>query len=185
MLYKRLDLWSVSEGLDKIMDYYYRGNEKNSLYWDHYCEQINELCNAAADMYTELESIKDRIWCQMPVKKIAFCDEDDCSRTAVAWFNTAATMLSDTDMAKLLESENIYGANILTEKLKRINALNKLTKHQQIFLYTEVIGFVTRYLELSAAFETIKVVINELDYHQSTVRGNEQEEIVLPQSAYV
>ncbi|NDO52052.1 hypothetical protein FMM75_22690 [Lachnospiraceae bacterium MD335] len=184
-LYKKFDLYSISEGLDKMMDYYYKGNEKDSPYWDHYCEQINELCNAAADMYTELESVKNRIWCQMPAKKIAFCDEDDCSRAAVAWFNTAAAMLSDTDMTKLLESENIYGADILTEKQKRINALNKLTKHQQMFLYTEVIGFITRYLELSAAFETIEAVINELDYHQSVVRGNEQEETVLPQSAYI
>lgn len=112
--------------MDKIIDYYCRGNEKDSLYWDYYCEQINELCNAAADMYTELESVKDR---KMPAKKIAFCDEDDGSQTAVVWFNTAAAMLSDTDMTKLLEIENIYGADILAEKQKRINALNKLTKH--------------------------------------------------------
>lgn len=185
MLYKRLDLWSVSEGLDKIIDYYCRGNEKDSLYWDYYCEQINELCNAAADMYTEMEFVKDRIWCQMPVKKIAFCDEDDSSQIAVVWFNTAAAMLYDTDMTKLLESENIYDADILAEKQKRINALNKLTKHQQMFLYTEVIGFITRYLELSAAFETIKAVINELDYHQSAIKGHGQDDIALPQSVYV
>lgn len=45
-LYKKLDLWSISDGLDKMMDYCYNGNEKNSPYWDHYCDQINELCNA-------------------------------------------------------------------------------------------------------------------------------------------
>lgn len=38
-LYKKLDLWSISDGLDKMMDYCYNGNEKNSPYWDHYCEQ--------------------------------------------------------------------------------------------------------------------------------------------------
>ena len=27
-LYKKLDLWSISEGLDKMMDYCFNGNEK-------------------------------------------------------------------------------------------------------------------------------------------------------------
>ena len=161
----------------------YNGNEKNSPYWDHYCEQINELCNAAADLYNELQDIKNKLWYQMPVKKIAFCGKDDCSQTATAWFNTAAAMLFDTDMTELLEHENIYCADEWTEKQKRISALNRLTKQQQMLLYTEVIGFITRYLELSAAFETIEAVITELDYHQSAVKGNGG--VTLPQTAYV
>jgi len=76
-LYKKLDLWSISDGLDKMMDYCYNGNEKDSPYWDHYCDQINELCNAAADLYNELDDVKSRLMYQMPAKKIAFCDEDD------------------------------------------------------------------------------------------------------------
>ena len=119
----------------------------------------------------------------MPARKIAFCDEDDCSQTATAWFNTAAAMLYDTDMTELLEHENIYCADEWTEKQKRISALNRLTKQQQMLLYTEVIGFITRYLELSAAFETIEAVITELDYHQSAVKGNGG--VTLPQTAYV
>ena len=71
-LYKKLDLWSISDGLDKMMDYCYNGNVKNSPYWDHYCDQINELCNAAADMYNELQDMKNKLWYQMPAKKIAF-----------------------------------------------------------------------------------------------------------------
>ena len=161
-LYKKLDLWSISDGLDKMMDYCYNGNEKDSPYWDHYCDQINELCNMASDLYIELQDVKNRLWYQMPAKKIAFCDEDDCSQTATAWFNTAAAMLSDTDMTELLD---------------------RLTKQQQMLLYTEVTGFITRYLELSAAFDTIEAVISELDYHQSAIKGNEG--ITLPQSAYV
>ena len=69
-LYKKLDLWSISDGLDKMMDYCYNGNEKNSPYWDHYCEQVNELCNAAADLYNELQDIKSRLWYQMPAKRL-------------------------------------------------------------------------------------------------------------------
>lgn len=182
-LYKKLDMWSIFDRLEKIIDYCYNGNEKNSFYWDCYYDQINELCNIASDMYVELQDIESRLWYQMPVKKIAFCSEDDCSQTATAWFNTAAAMLSDTDMIELLEKENIYCADEWVEKQKRISALNRLTKQQQMFLYTEVIGFITRYLELSAAFDTIKAVINELDYHQSIMVGKEG--ISLPRSAYV
>lgn len=182
-LYKKLDIWSISDGLDRMMDYCYNSNGKNSPYWDHYYDQINELCNMAADLYNELQDVKSRLWCQMPVKKISFYDEDDCSQTATAWFNTAAAMLHDTDMTELLEYENIYCADEWAEKQKRISALNRLTKQQQMFLYTEVIGLITRYLELSAAFETIEAVITELDYHQSAIKGNGG--ITLPQTAYV
>ena len=52
-----------------------------------------------------------------------------------------------------------------------------------MLLYTEVTGFITRYLELSAAFESIEAVIAELDYHQSAMKGNGS--VTLPQSAYV
>ena len=52
-----------------------------------------------------------------------------------------------------------------------------------MLLYTEVIGFITRYLELSAAFDTIEAVISELDYHQSAMKGKDG--VTLPQSAYV
>lgn len=70
------------------------------------------------------------------------------------------------------------------EKQKRITALGRLTK-QQLFLYTEVIGFITRYLELSAAFDITKAVIYEFDYHQSALKGQEPENVVLLRSAYV
>ena len=78
-------------------------------------------------------------------------------------------MLYDTDMTELLENENIFCADEWAEKKKRISALGRLTKRQQTVLFTEVTAFVTRYLELSAAFDTIEAVINELDYHQSAV----------------
>jgi adenosyl cobinamide kinase/adenosyl cobinamide phosphate guanylyltransferase len=92
-------------------------------------------------------------------------------------------MLSDTDMAELLEHENIYRADEWAEKQKRIAALNRLTKQQQMLLYTEVTGFITRYLELSAAFDTIEAVINELDYHQSAIARKDA--AAFPPAAYV
>ena len=59
-------------------------------------------------MYNELDQLKSKIYEKMPYKKIEFCGEDECFQTAIAWFNTAACMLSDTDMTVLLENENIY-----------------------------------------------------------------------------
>ena len=69
-LYKKLDLWSISDGLDKMMDYCYNGNVKDSPYWDYYCDQINELCNMASDLYVELQDVKSRLWYQMPAKRL-------------------------------------------------------------------------------------------------------------------
>ena len=40
-LYKKLDLYSVTEGLYEIMEYYYNGNEKDSPYWDYYLSLIH------------------------------------------------------------------------------------------------------------------------------------------------
>ena len=59
----------------------------------------------------------------MPPAGVAFCEEDDCSQTAIAWFNTAAAMLADTDMTELLEHENIYCADEWAEKQKRVEAV--------------------------------------------------------------
>ena len=182
-LYKKLDFWSVMDELDRMIDYDYNGNEKDSLYWDYYVEQIQELSILAADLLNELDCLKSTLWYKLPDKSIEFCNEDDCSQTAIAWFNTTACLLSDTDMHTLLENENIYQAEEHNEKQKRLNAIRRLTKEQQMFLYTEVIGFLTRYLELSAAFDTITAVITELDYHQSAV--TRKETVTLPPAAYI
>ena len=69
------------------------------------------------------------------------------------------------------------------EKKKRIKVLERLTKEQQMWLYTEVIGFITRYLELREAYETITAVIRELEYHQSFVIGKDG--VIAPDTAYL
>lgn len=182
-LYKKFDYWSVMEGLDAVIDYDQSGNVKGSQYYDYYAEQITEMCILAADMYEELIGIKERLWRELPDKKIEFCYDDECSQTAIAWWNTAACMLSDVDMVHLLESENPYWDDEEHEKEKRIKALDRLTKKQQTMLYTTVIGFITRYLELMAAFETVTAVINELDYHQSFIIGKDG--VMAPDAAYL
>lgn len=187
-LFKKLDIWSVYEGLDEIMDYLYNGNEKNSIYWDSYSEQINEMANIAGEMYGELGEIRHRLfyYYDLPYKNLEFCKDDmvNGGHTDISWWNTAACMLSDTDMACLLENEGNYGySDVGKEKVKRIRALERLTKKQQMALYTEVLGFIMRYLELRAAFETILAVINELEYNQSfTVKNGE---VNIPNAAYV
>ena len=44
-IFKKLDWWSIMDGLDKMIDYDYNGNEKESIYWDFYLDQITELCD--------------------------------------------------------------------------------------------------------------------------------------------
>lgn len=172
------------DGLDSMIDYDYNGNEKNSIYWDFYREQITELCMLASDMYNELDSIKSAIWyLQLPEKQIEFCEEDDCTQTCIAWWNTAACMLSDIDMCTLLENENRYGLDEEIEKDKRIRAMERLTKKQYVTLNTLVVGFITRYLELVSAFDVITSCIHELDYHQSAVQGTSG--VALPDVAYL
>lgn len=184
-LFMKLDLWSIMDELDKMTDYYIDGREKESIYWDFYSDQINDLGIAAADMLSEIEGLKRKIWLQMPEKQIDFCGEDSCTMTAVSWFNTAACMLSDTDMAALLEGENNYVGDYDREKEKRINALERLTKKQQMFLYTEVVGFIMRFLQLKSAFDVIMSCINELEYHQSFAVNKGGSGVLLPDAAYV
>lgn len=187
-LFKRMDIWSIYDGLDEIMDYLYNGNEKKSIYWDYYSEQLNELANIAGEMYEELQEIRGRLSYKydLPYKRLEFCEEDQGlnGHTDISWWNTAACMLTDTDMVELLEGEGNYGySDVAQEKAKRIRALERLTKKQQIALYTEVLGFITRYLELYAAFETIRAVINELEYHQSAIVKDAK--VTLPGEAFV
>lgn len=184
-LYKKLDYWSIWDGIEEIIDSYYDAAERNTQYWDYYSDQINELGELAADMWQEMNSLKDKIWWKLPYKNLEFCRDDgeESTPTGVAWFNTAACLLSDVDMTELLESEGIYRADEEAEKAKRLKVLGRLTKEQQLWLYTEVIGFVTRYLELRAAHETITAVIRELEYHQSFTISKDG--VIVPDAAYL
>ena len=138
----------------------------------------------ASDLWNELNRLKEKLGYELPYKNVEFYAEDECQQNGIAWFNTAATMLSDTDMTVLLENEEIYCSDEAKEKQKRINAFEKLTKKQQVFLFTEVIGFITRYLELQAAFDAITNTVNELDYHQSFIKSNKGE-LQLSEAAYL
>lgn len=186
-LYKKLDFWSVDDGIQEIIDSYYDAREKESQYWDYYSDQINELGAVAADMWNELQEIKHSIWYKLPYKNLEFCRDDgeESTPTGIAWFNTAACLLSDTDMVELLESEGKYvdWDEAIVEKQKRIKTMERLTKAQQMWLYTEVIGFITRYLELRAAYETITAVIRELEYHQSFTISKDG--VIAPDAAYL
>lgn len=189
-LYKKYDWWSIFEGLEKVTDYYIDGNEKESQYWDFYSEQINEMGIIASDMYEEMQKIKSRLYFQydLPYKKLEFYEEDEAGdHTAIAWWNTAACMLTDIDMVTLINNENPYffgdHEECMREKEKRIKSLERLTKKQQMSLYTEVIGFITRYSDLMAAFEAITATIRELEYHQSFKITKDG--VVVPDEAYL
>jgi len=71
-LYKKLDLWSIIDHLDTMVDYDYNGNEKESPYWDYYSEQIRELCILASDMWQEIQELKNKLWYKLPNAKLLF-----------------------------------------------------------------------------------------------------------------
>ena len=99
-LFKKLDLWSVWDGLEEILYSYYDAPEKNSQYWDFYSDQINEMGILAADMMEELQALKQNIWYKLPIRKLKFYRDDgeEGTPTGISWFNTAACLLTDTDM---------------------------------------------------------------------------------------
>jgi hypothetical protein len=186
--FKKLDFWSINDGMDEIMDYCYNGNTKDSQYWDYYSELINEMSCIASDLWIELQGMTNKFSNNLPWKDNDFYDEDACKKAEISWFNTAACMLSDIDMHELIDREgdwDIWNADDEhREKEKRIKSLERLTKKQQMYLYTTVIGFITRYLELRQAFDNIISLINELDYHQSFVI-NQNGDIEINKAAYL
>lgn len=184
-LYKKLDLWSISDRLYDIIDYTWSDNRTDSIYWDYYSDQINEMSNLAAEMSNELQELLKKItyYSDLPHRDLDAYAEDESSLGA-SWFNAALCMLSDIDMAALLEGEDDYTSDEIRAKQKRIRMLERLTKKQQMWLYTEVIGFVMRYLELDAAFEVIQGIMHELDYHQIMVSGKSGN-TMLPDAAYL
>jgi len=184
-IFKKLDFWSIREGLDEIMDYCYNGNAKDSQYWDYYSELINEMSCVGSDLWIELQGLTRNFSYNLPWKDNDFYDEDACAKAEVSWFNTAACMLSDIDMRELLGNEDNWNwSDEAKEKEKRIKSLDRLTKKQQMCLYTEVIGFIIRYLELRQAFDNIISLINELDHHQSFVISSNGE-FTAPDAAYL
>lgn len=186
-LFKKYDWWSVDEQLQKVTDYYYDGNEKNSQYWDFYSDQINEMGSIAADMWNEMQEIRHRLSYQydLPYKKLEFYEDDDAgNHTAISWWNTAACMLSDIDMVVLMDNENpMFYDDYDREKGKRIKSLERLTKKQQMQLFTEVVGFLLRVQELVSAFEVITSTIRELEYHQSFLQTKDG--TVAPREAWL
>lgn len=95
-LYKKLDLWSVWDGLEEMVDCYYDAPERDSQYWDFYSDQINEMGILAADMLEELQGLKSKIWYKLPDKKLEFYRDDgeESTPAGISWFNTAACLLN-------------------------------------------------------------------------------------------
>lgn len=161
-LFKKFDYWSILEGLTNIRDYEHDSKEK-SVFWTYYEEEIRELSDLALDLMQEMEEIQFKIMHTFPKGFNNFYGEDRSILPSIAWWNTAACMLSDIDMEKISDSEKLFNTDYTSEKKKRIQAIEQLTMKQQVFLWSKVSGFISRYLDLMAAFETITGIIQELE----------------------
>lgn len=170
--YRRLDYWSIADGLDKIENGYHGTTyEKKSQYKEYYLDLITELANLAGEMYVELEHLVEQsIPYEILCNKNLYLDDGKKKWSSIIWFDAVTCILNDINMEVMLDNEGIFDYDDLAaEQNKRIRKLNQLTKRQQILLYEKVIGFVTRYMELQSSYETTMAVISELDYHHSFI----------------
>lgn len=100
------------------------------------------------------------------------------------WFNTAVSVLEETDMSVLLENEGAYDLeDVEAERVRRSRAIMALTKEEMFFLFTEVFNYIMRFIQLSLAFEAICGSIDELERLNSFREHNGA--LQLPGSAYL
>ena len=182
-LYKQLDWWSITEMLDEVMEG--SGNRcfQNSEYAGCYDELLTEMANAAGDLWSDIESIKNEIYRhEIPWKMRKYADEDEETETAAFWFNTVALTLTETDIQTLLERENNYGDEE-TEKEKRLRMLERLSKKDILWIVPTVGNLIFKYLDLCGAWEAIKGTIDELDSRQAFVK--DKDGLREPKAAYL
>lgn len=171
-LYKKIDIWSIYDKLSEIMEGRYRRCFDNSEYAPYYDELFCEMANIAGDLWNELDRIKGQIFYKdIPMRSRKNAEEDDETENAAFWFNCVVLSLEDADAGALFYREDIF-TDIEREKQKRLNALERLPKKDFIWLFTTVAGFVIRFLELEASYDTIKGTIDELDSRQAFVKDN-------------
>lgn len=180
---KKVDWWTLLDGIDEIMEGAYNSAFDNSEYVGYYDELITEMCNAAGDFYEDLDRLKGDIWYHgIPFKVRKAATEDDEVENTAFWFNTVALTITDTDVDNLFFREDNFG-DPKAEKEKRLRTLERLPKKELVWLLAEVHSFIFRYMELYSAWETIKGVITELDSRQAFVKTPDG--LQPPQSAYL
>lgn len=181
MLHTPLDCSSIMERLGDIEAYHW--DHKQSEYYEDYADLFNELAIIAAGLYNDLERL---------IRKLDYADTLPTKRKmagvegyrGTTWFNTAVSILDETEMSVLLENNGVYDVeDIEYERGRRIRAIMALTKEGMFFLFTEVFNFVMRFIKLSLAFEAICGSIDELERLNSFREYNGAPQ--LPGSAYL
>lgn len=183
MLQTPLDYGSIMERLGDIDSYHWE--HEQSEYYADYADLFNELALLAADLYNDLEHLAwkleragDRV---LPSRRRMAGTERFRGST---WFNVAVSILSETDMDILLENEGVWDTDdVEDERARRRRAVMALTKEGMFFLFTEVFNFLTRFIQLSLAFEAICGSIDELERLNSFREHNGVPQ--LPRSAYL
>jgi hypothetical protein len=81
------------------------------------------------------------------------------------------------------EDEIFFSGEIEDIRQKRINALERFSKKDAIWLLSAAGSFAMKYLELDSAYDAIKGTIDELDRQQAYIKKNEV--AAPPKAAYV
>lgn len=176
-----LDYWSIVERIGEIE--WPPSEIGSSDYYTEYADLFNEMGGLASGLYTELEKlVSDLEYSNLPRRRLR--REEQEYPSGGAWFDAVVGILRETDMRILLENEGVYDPDdIEKERERRHKAIMALPKEKMYFLFTEVLNFVMRFMELSLAYETICGSIDELDRLNSFREHNGVPQ--LPQSAYV
>lgn len=181
MLHTPLDCSSIMERLGDIDSYHW--DHKQSEYYADYADLFNDLAIIAARLYNDLERL---------IRKLDYADTLPTKRKmagvegyrGTTWFNTAVSILDETDMSVLLENNGVYDMeDIEYERGRRIRTIMALTKEGMFFLFTEVFNYIMRFIQLSLAFEAICGSIDELERLNSFREHNGAPQI--PGSAYL
>lgn len=140
-----------------------------SMYYDQYSEQFNKFSNRAADLMNDLEALIEKLGIELPERKRSPLADDAVVATGLYWFNTAAVVLPDTDIGALIDWEGGGVANEYMEYKKRKSALERLSLPHTRMLITGVCGILARCRQLSAEYNSMCGIVEELDYLHAAV----------------
>lgn len=181
MLDMPLDYWSIMERLGNI-EWPPTEIHDSAYYWD-YADLFNEMANLSGELYTDLGKLIHHLeYSDLPRRRLPREGEEYPS--GAAWFDAVVSLLRETDMRILLENEGCYDSDdVEQQREQRRRAIMAQTKEKMFFIFTEVLSFLMRFLELALAYETICGSIDELERLNSFREHNGVPQ--LPPSAYI
>lgn len=162
----KLDYWSIGEQLYEI-EYCPQDDEKRDAH-AVYEDQFHDLSILAADLIGDLNRLINQLNYAIRLPSRTLAREGLENYQGIAWFNMAASILSETDLSILLENECSYDPeDVENERCKRRRAVLALTKETLFMLLTETFHILTRYIKLEQTYGTVCCAADELEHQRA------------------